>query len=89
MGVLSVVGRDCPWSLSGKRAYYSVTLKGHLEGAINLQMNMSATFQEGKQMISLKWLDKIKETLEGKINLTKSFGSSFNIFFILCKKKIK
>lgn len=49
VGALSVVEGDCPWSLSGKRAHYWMTLKGHSEGAINLQMNTFATFHRGEE----------------------------------------
>lgn len=51
MGVLSVLDEDCPWSLSRKQAHYRMTLKGHLEGAVNLQMNLYVTFQGGTQSI--------------------------------------
>lgn len=56
--VLSVVDGDCPWSLSRKQAHYRMAPTGHLEVAVNLQMNLPVTFQGRKQgkWQSSKWL---------------------------------
>lgn len=79
-GALSVEDGDCPWSLSRKRAHYSVTPKGHLEGAINLQMNMSATFQGGEQRLLSKW-----KTKPGRIERGKSLSCHQKLS--LCRDK--
>ena len=63
VGALCVIDGDCPRSLSRKGAHYSMTLKGHSEGAINLQMNMSASFQGGGS----KDIVKVVRTNQGYI----------------------
>ena len=72
MGAATVVDGDCPWSLSRKRAHYGMTLKGHLEGAINLQMNMSATFHEGSKGYRRSGKTKSRRQWHGKKSIYSS-----------------
>lgn len=50
-------------------AHYSMTLKGHLSGAINLQINASAAFQ-GADMLS-EWGNQVWEKHQSVLTVVK------------------